>query len=287
MDKKRIENYKKLAGEAEKIIYDETVKLFEFEQILAEKRHVHQNMSFIKRFFDKETKSDIASINDYINVSNTTIGETKKSLKNKQQELIKKCIVDYINADQIRVAEYNRLSNQFKLKKAIFDVVDKTEESGRSAVDWLFSTIKDLNDILSSESLTSRYDHIYLPEITNKLSRAIGYIECFKRNVKYGSIQIKTFNEIEDITIWENASKVLKDDKSQSIVIKDSRRQLNAIMGDINTTLAIVRVAHNIMNDERNRLVTSYNLANESFHTFWNDIEATVKEKLEDYDIKV
>jgi hypothetical protein len=106
--------------------------------------------------------------------------------------------------------------------------------------------------------------------------------------VNYGAIQIKTVNDLEDTAIWENASKVLKDDKSQSIVIKDSRRQLRTNIAEVNTTLAVIRVAHNILNNERNRLVDPYNIANRSFTAFWNDILSTVKSKLEeDYDVTV
>lgn len=288
MDKRRIENYKKMADNSAAIIYDEKVKLFEYEQMLSAKKQERQNMFFVKRFFDKETKANLSSIQDYINISNGVITQTKTAWENEKKEFIKNCIDDYINADSTRVAEYNRLQNQLKLKKSIFEIVDTTEKSGRSAVEWLFSTVKDINDILSSESLTSRYDHIFLPEINSKLSRTLGIVESFKRNVDYGAIQIKTVNDLEDTAIWENASKVLKDDKSQSIVIKDSRRQLRTNIAEVNTTLAVIRVAHNILNNERNRLVDPYNIANRSFTAFWNDILSTVKSKLEeDYDVTV
>lgn len=288
MDKRRIENYKKMADNSAAIIYDEKVKLFEYEQMLSVKKQERQNMFFVKRFFDKETKANLSSIQDYINISNGVITQTKTAWENEKKEFIKNCIDDYINADSTRVAEYNRLQNQLKLKKSIFEIVDTTEKSGRSAVEWLFSTVKDINDILSSESLTSRYDHIFLPEINSKLSRTLGIVESFKRNVDYGAIQIKTVNDLEDTAIWENASKVLKDDKSQSIVIKDSRRQLRTNIAEVNTTLAVIRVAHNILNNERNRLVDPYNIANRSFTAFWNDILSTVKSKLEeDYDVTV
>ena len=288
MDKRRIENYKKMADDSAAIIYDEKVKLFEYEQMWSAKKQERQNMFFVKRFFDKETKANLSSIQDYINISNDVITQTKTSLENKKEEFIKNCIDDYINADPTRVAEYYRLQNQLKLKKSIFEIVDTTEKSGRSAVEWLFSTVKDINDILSSESLTSRYDHIFLPEINSKLSRTLGIVESFKRNVDYGAIQIKTVNDLEDTAIWENASKVLKDDKSQSIVIKDSRRQLRTNIAEVNTTLAVIRVAHNILNNERNRLVDPYNIANRSFTAFWNDILSTVKSKLEEeYDVTV
>lgn len=288
MDKRRIENYKKMADNSAAIIYDEKVKLFEYEQMWSAKKQERQNMFFVKRFFDKETKDNLSSIQDYINISNGVITQTKTSWENEKKEFIKNCIDDYINADSTRVAEYYRLQNQLKLKKSIFEIVDTTEKSGRSAVEWLFSTVKDINDILSSESLTSRYDHIFLPEINSKLSRTLGIVESFKRNVNYGAIQIKTVNDLEDTAIWENASKVLKDDKSQSIVIKDSRRQLRSNITEVNTTLAVIRVAHNILNNERNRLVDPYNIANRSFTAFWNDILSTVKSKLEeDYDVTV
>lgn len=288
MDKRRIENYKKMADNSAAIIYDEKVKLFEYEQMWSAKKQERQNMFFVKRFFDKETKANLSSIQDYINISNDVITQTKTSLENKKEEFIKNCIDDYINADPTRVAEYYRLQNELKLKKSIFEIVDTTEKSGRSAVEWMCSTVKDINDILSSESLTSRYDHIFLPEINSKLSRTLGIVESFKKNVNYGAIQIKTVNELEDTAIWENASKVLKDDKSQSIVIKDSRRQLRTNIAEINTTLAVIRVAHNILNNERNRLVDPYNIANRSFTAFWNDILSTVKSKLEeDYDVTV
>lgn len=288
MDKRRIENYKKMADNSAAIIYDEKVKLFEYEQMLSAKKQERQNMFFVKRFFDKETKDNLSSIQEYINISNGVITQTKTAWENEKKEFIKNCIDDYINADSTRVAEYNRLQNQLKLKKSIFEIVDTTEKSGRSAVEWLFSTVKDINDILSSESLTSRYDHIFLPEINSKLSRTLGIVESFKRNVDYGAIQIKTVNDLEDTAIWENASKVLKDDKSQSIVIKDSRRQLRTNIAEVNTTLAVIRVAHNILNNERNRLVDPYNIANRSFTAFWNDILSTVKSKLEeDYDVTV
>lgn len=288
MDKRRIENYKKMADESAAIIYDEKIKLFEYEQLLSVKKQEHQNMFFVKRFFDKETKANMSSIQDYINISNGVITQTKTSWENKKKEFIKNCIDDYINADSTRVAEYYRLQNHLKLKKSIFEIVDTTEKSGRSAVEWLISTVKDINDILSTESLTARYDHIYLPEISSRLSRTLGMVESFKRNVNYGAIQIKTVNELEDTAIWENASKVLKDDKSQSIVIKDSRRQLRSNIAEVNTTLAVIRVAHNILNNERNRLVDPYNIANRSFTAFWNDILSTVKTKLEeDYDVTV
>lgn len=288
MDKRRIENYKKMADNSAAIIYDEKVKLFEYEQLLSAKKQERQNMFFVKRFFDKETKDNLSSIQEYINISNGVITQTKTSWENDKKEFIKNCIDDYINADSTRVAEYTRLQNQLKLKKSIFEIVDTTEKSGRSAVEWLFSTVKDINDILSSESLTSRYDHIFLPEINSKLSRTLGIVESFKRNVDYGAIQIKTVNDLEDTAIWENASKVLKDDKSQSIVIKDSRRQLRTNIAEVNTTLAVIRVAHNILNNERNRLVDPYNIANRSFTAFWNDILSTVKSKLEeDYDVTV
>ena len=288
MDKRRIENYKKMADNSAAIIYDEKVKLFEYEQMLSVKKQERQNMFFVKRFFDKETKANLSSIQDYINISNGVITQTKTAWENEKKEFIKNCIDDYINADSTRVAEYNRLQNQLKLKKSIFEIVDTTEKSGRSAVEWLFSTVKDINDILSSESLTSRYDHIFLPEINSKLSRTLGIVESFKKNVNYGTIQIKTVNDLEDTAIWENASKVLKDDKSQSIVIKDSRRQLRTNIAEINTTLAVIRVAHNILNNERNRLVAPYNIANRSFTAFWNDILSTVKSKLEEeYDVTV
>jgi hypothetical protein len=288
MDKRRIENYKKMADNSAAIIYDEKVKLFEYEQMLSAKKQERQNMFFVKRFFDKETKDNLSSIQEYINISNGVITQTKTSWENEKKEFIKNCIDDYINAASTRVAEYNRLQNQLKLKKSIFEIVDTTEKSGRSAVEWLFSTVKDINDILSSESLTSRYDHIFLPEINSKLSRTLGIVESFKRNVNYGAIQIKTVNDLEDTAIWENASKVLKDDKSQSIVIKDSRRQLRTNIAEVNTTLAVIRVAHNILNNERNRLVDPYNIANRSFTAFWNDILSTVKSKLEeDYDVTV
>ena len=288
MDKRRIENYKKMADDSAAIIYDEKVKLFEYEQMLSVKKQERQNMFFVKRFFDKETKANLSSIQDYINISNGVITQTKTAWENEKKEFIKNCIDDYINADSTRVAEYNRLQNQLKLKKSIFEIVDTTEKSGRSAVEWLFSTVKDINDILSSESLTSRYDHIFLPEINSKLSRTLGIVESFKKNVNYGTIQIKTVNDLEDTAIWENASKVLKDDKSQSIVIKDSRRQLRTNIAEINTTLAVIRVAHNILNNERNRLVAPYNIANRSFTAFWNDILSTVKSKLEEeYDVTV
>jgi hypothetical protein len=288
MDKRRIENYKKMADNSAAIIYDEKVKLFEYEQMLSAKKQERQNMFFVKRFFDKETKDNLSSIQEYINISNGVITQTKTSWENEKKEFIKNCIDDYINAASTRVAEYNRLQNQLKLKKSIFEIVDTTEKSGRSAVEWLFSTVKDINDILSSESLTSRYDHIFLPEINSKLSRTLGIVESFKRNVNYGAIQIKTVNDLEDTAIWENASKVLKDDKSQSIVIKDSRRQLRTNIAEVNTTLAVIRVAHNILNNERNRLVDPYNIANRSFTAFWNDILSTVKSKLEeDYDLTV
>lgn len=288
MDKRRIENYKKMADNSAAIIYDEKVKLFEYEQMLSAKKQERQNMFFVKRFFDKETKDNLSSIQEYINISNGVITQTKTAWENEKKEFIKNCIDDYINADSTRVAEYNRLQNQLKLKKSIFEIVDTTEKSGRSAVEWLFSTVKDINDILSSESLTSRYDHIFLPEINSKLSRTLGIVESFKRNVDYGAIQIKTVNDLEDTAIWENASKVLKDDKSQSIVIKDSRRQLRTNIAEVNTTLAVIRVAHNILNNERNRLVDPYNIENRSFTAFWNDILSTVKSKLEeDYDVTV
>jgi hypothetical protein len=288
MDKRRIENYKKMADDSAAIIYDEKVKLFEYEQMWSAKKQERQNMFFVKRFFDKETKANLSSIQDYINISNGVITQTKTSWENEKKEFIKNCIDDYINADSTRVAEYYRLQNQLKLKKSIFEIVDTTEKSGRSAVEWLFSTVKDINDILSSESLTSRYDHIFLPEISSKLSRTLGIVESFKRNVNYGAIQIKTVNELEDTAIWENASKVLKDDKSQSIVIKDSRRQLRANIAEVNTTLAVIRVAHNILNNERNRLVDPYNIANRSFTAFWNDILSIVKSKLEEeYNVTV
>lgn len=288
MDKRRIENYKKMADEYAAIIYEEKIKLFEYEQLLSVKKQEHQNMFFVKRFFDKETKANMSSIQDYINISNGVITQTKTSWENKKKEFIKNCIDDYINADSTRVAEYYRLQNQLKLKKSIFEIVDTTEKSGRSAVEWLISMVKDINDILSTESLTARYDHIYLPEISSRLSRTLGMVESFKRNVNYGAIQIKTVNELEDTAIWENASKVLKDDKSQSIVIKDSRRQLRSNIAEVNTTLAVIRVAHNILNNERNRLVDPYNIANRSFTAFWNDILSTVKTKLEeDYDVTV
>lgn len=288
MDKRRIENYKKMADNSAAIIYDEKVKLFEYEQLLSAKKQERQNMFFVKRFFDKETKDNLSSIQEYINISNGVITQTKTSWENDKKEFIKNCIDDYINADSTRVAEYTRLQNQLKLKKSIFEIVDTTEKSGRSAVEWLFSTVKDINDILSSESLTSRYDHIFLPEINSKLSRTLGIVESFKKNVNYGAIQIKTVNDLEDTAIWENASKVLKDDKSQSIVIKDSRRQLRSNIAEVNTTLAVIRVAHNILNNERNRLVDPYNIANRSFTAFWNDILSTVKSKLEeDYDVTV
>lgn len=288
MDKRRIENYKKMADNSAAIIYDEKVKLFEYEQMLSAKKQERQNMFFVKRFFDKETKDNLSSIQEYINISNGVITQTKTAWENEKKEFIKNCIDDYINADSTRVAEYNRLQNQLKLKKSIFEIVDTTEKSGRSAVEWLFSTVKDINDILSSESLTSRYDHIFLPEINSKLSRTLGIVESFKRNVDYGAIQIKTVNDLEDTAIWENASKVLKDDKSQLIVIKDSRRQLRTNIAEVNTTLAVIRVAHNILNNERNRLVDPYNIANRSFTAFWNDILSTVKSKLEeDYDVTV
>lgn len=288
MDKRRIENYKKMADEYAAIIYEEKIKLFEYEQLLSVKKQEHQNMFFVKRFFDKETKANMSSIQDYINISNGVITQTKTSWENKKKEFIKNCIDDYINADSTRVAEYYRLQNQLKLKKSIFEIVDTTEKSGRSAVEWLISMVKDINDILSTESLTARYDHIYLPEISSRLSRTLGMVESFKRNVNYGAIQIKTVNELEDTSIWENASKVLKDDKSQSIVIKDSRRQLRSNIAEVNTTLAVIRVAHNILNNERNRLVDPYNIANRSFTAFWNDILSTVKTKLEeDYDVTV
>ncbi len=288
MDKRRIENYKKMADNSAAIIYDEKVKLFEYEQLLSAKKQERQNMFFVKRFFDKETKDNLSSIQEYINISNGVITQTKTAWENEKKEFIKNCIDDYINADSTRVAEYTRLQNQLKLKKSIFEIVDTTEKSGRSAVEWLFSTVKDINDILSSESLTSRYDHIFLPEINSKLSRTLGIVESFKKNVNYGAIQIKTVNDLEDTAIWENASKVLKDDKSQSIVIKDSRRQLRSNIAEVNTTLAVIRVAHNILNNERNRLVDPYNIANRSFTAFWNDILSTVKSKLEeDYDVTV
>lgn len=288
MDKRRIENYKKMADDSAAIIYDEKVKLFEYEQMWSAKKQERQNMFFVKRFFDKETKDNLSSIQEYINISNGVITQTKTAWENEKKEFIKNCIDDYINADPTRMAEYYRLQNELKLKKSIFEIVDTTEKSGRSAVEWLFSTVKDINDILSSESLTSRYDHIFLPEINSKLSRTLGIVESFKKNVNYGTIQIKTVNDLEDTAIWENASKVLKDDKSQSIVIKDSRRQLRTNIAEINTTLAVIRVAHNILNNERNRLVAPYNIANRSFTAFWNDILSTVKSKLEEeYDVTV
>lgn len=53
MDKRRIENYKKMADDSAAIIYDEKVKLFEYEQMWSAKKQERQNMFFVKRFFDK------------------------------------------------------------------------------------------------------------------------------------------------------------------------------------------------------------------------------------------
>lgn len=79
MDKRRIENYKKMADDSAAIIYDEKVKLFEYEQMWSAKKQERQNMFFVKRFFDKETKADMSSIQDYINISNDVITQTKTS----------------------------------------------------------------------------------------------------------------------------------------------------------------------------------------------------------------
>lgn len=93
MDKRRIENYKKMADDSAAIIYDEKVKLFEYEQMWSAKKQERQNMFFVKRFFDKETKADMSSIQDYINISNDVITQTKTSWENKKKSLLKTALM--------------------------------------------------------------------------------------------------------------------------------------------------------------------------------------------------
>lgn len=287
MDNKRIENYKKAAESYAAIIYDEKIKLFEYEEVLIEKKQEYQRMFFLKRLLDKNKKNYIETINEYINISTNRIQKTKKSLESDTDILIKTCIDDYINADELRSAEYNQLKNHFNTQKSIFEIVSTSEKHGRTAVEWIYSTIKDINNILACEALTTSYDDIFIPEINRKIVNTIGFIECLKKSVNYGAIQVKGVNSLEDVSIWENASNILKDDKSQYITIRNSRRQLKANIADINTSLAVIKVAHNIMNNERNRLVDPYNLSSRRFNGFCNDISAVVKSHLREHDVEI
>lgn len=287
MDNKRIANYKKAADSYAAIIYDEKIKLFEYEEILTDKKQEYQRMFFLKRLLDKNKKNYIETINEYINISTSRIQQTRKSLENDKDILIKTCIDDYINTDKTRSAEYHFLKNEFNTKKSIFEIVSTAEKHGRTAVEKLYSTISEINNILAFESLTTSYDDIFIPEINRQLSNTIGFIECFKKSVNYGAIQVKGVNDLEDVSIWENTSNILKDDKSQYITIRNSRRQLKANMADINTSLAVMKVAHNIMNNERNRLVDPYNLSSRRFNGFWNDISAVIKSQLREHDVDI
>jgi hypothetical protein len=287
MDNKRIENYKKAAESYAAIIYDEKIKLFEYEEVLIEKKQEYQRMFFLKRLLDKNKKNYIETVNKYINISTNRIKETKKALENDKDMLIKTCIDDYINNDKKRAAEYHLLKNKFNTQKSIFEIVNTAEKHGRKAVESLYSTIGEINNILAFEALTTSYDDIFIPEINRQIVNTIGFIECFKKSVTYGAIQVKGVNSLEDVSIWENTSNVLKDDKIQYITIRNSRRQLKTNITDINTSLAVMKVAHNIMNNERNRLVEPYNLANRKFNSFWNEMTAAVKDNLEKHDVKV
>lgn len=282
-----IENYKKIAESSAALIYDEKVKIFEYEAMLKQKEEDYNNIFFIRRWFAKNKKTEINTINTYINESSNVIKQSREQVKKEKDKLIQLCVDNYIAQDEQRVAEYNKLKNDFSLKKRIFEIVDNSNKLGRNAVEWLYSTNREIKGLLECEQITDRYDDIIIAEINNKLSNSLRFIESFKKTINYASLQIKSINENENTESFINVGKVLLDDVSPAIVIRNTKRQVKANIPEINKTLAVLQVAHAMMNNERNRWVEIYNKSNNEFNRFWDDINLAVKLDLEKIDIKI
>lgn len=282
-----IENYKKIAESSAALIYDEKVKIFEYEAMLKQKEEDYNNIFFIRRWFAKNKKTEINTVNIYINESSNAIKQSREQVKKEKDKLIQLCVDNYIAQDEQRVAEYKKLKNDLGLKKRIFEIVDNSNKLGRNAVEWLYSTNREIKGLLECEQITDRYDDIIVYEINNKLSNSLSSIESFKKTINYASIQIKSINENENTESFMNIGKVLLDDVSPTIVIRNTKRQVKANIPEINKTLAVLQVAHAMMNNERNRWVEIYNKSNNEFNRFWDDINLAVKLDLEKMDIKI
>lgn len=282
-----IENYKKIAESSAALIYDEKVKIFEYEAMLKQKEEDYNNIFFIRRWFAKNKKTEINTVNIYINESSNAIKQSREQVKKEKDKLIQLCVDNYIAQDEQRVAEYKKLKNDLGLKKRIFEIVDNSNKLGRNAVEWLYSTNREIKGLLECEQITDRYDDIIVYEINNKLSNSLSSIESFKKTINYASLQIKSINENENTESFINVGKVLLDDVSPTIVIRNTKRQVKANIPEINKTLAVMQVAHAMMNDERNRWVEIYNKSNNEFNRFWDDINLAVKLDLEKMDIKI
>lgn len=282
-----IENYKRIAESSAALIYDEKVKIFEYEAMLKQKEEDYQNIFFIRRWFAKNKKTEINTVNTYINGSINVIKQSREQIKKEKDKLIQLCVDNYIAQDEQRVAEYNKLKNDFSLKKRMFEIVDNSNKLGRNAVEWLFSTNREIKGLLELEQITDRYDDLIIAEINNKLGSSLRAIESFKKTINYASLQIKSINENENTESFINVGKVLLDDVSHSIVIRNTKRQVKANIPEINKTLAVLQVAHEMMNNERNRWAEIYNKSNNEFNRFWDDINLVVKLDLEKMDIKI
>lgn len=282
-----IENYKRIAESSAALIYDEKVKIFEYESMLKQKEEDYKNIFFIRRWFAKNKKIEINTVNTYINESSNVIKQSREQLKKEKDKLIQLCVDNYIARNEQRVAEYNKLKNDFSIKKRIFEIVDNSNKLGRNAVEWLYSTNQEINGLLEWEQITDRYDDLIIAEINNKLGSSLRAIESFKKTINYASLQIKSINENENTESFINVGKVLLDDVSHSIVIRNTKRQVKTNIPEINKTLAVLQVAHAMMNNERNRWVEIYNKSNNDFNRFWDDINLVVKLDLEKMDIKI
>lgn len=282
-----IENYKKIAESSAELIYDEKVKIFEYEALLKEKKEEYEKTFFIKRWLTKNKKIDIDTLNEYINESSNVIKKTKESIKKEHDKLVELCMDTYIEQDNERVVEYNKLKDDLNIKKRIFKIVDNSNTIGINAIEWLIATNKEINNLLVCNQITTSYNHLLIPNINYHLINSLRCIELFKKTISSAITQIKSINEQENVDTFINISNLLKDDKSKSILVLDTKRQIKHNQSEINNALSLLTIAYTMINDERNRWVGIHNKANNEYNRFYNDIHLMVKIDLEKMDIKI
>jgi len=283
MNHKRMENYKKISDAADLTINDETIKLFEYESLLQEKKAELKKIFFIKRFFEKDKKEYINEIKEYINVSTNLIKNTKDNLEKEKNKFLQSCIDDYINADLNKTKKYKQLNNDHKMKQSVCDISKSVYETGKNTISWLNAAIKSINEMIECEALNVNYDHLFIPDINHKLANSLKRITYFKQQVNCVITQIKSVNAQADVTVWEHVKEILEDERSDHITIRESKRHIKSSLSDINKTFATIQVAQNMIIDETNKWIRESNNALSAFNRFWDEIKAEVMESIENY----